>query len=101
MTPSDPINGQGNSVEFDFPNGFLGQGQVLMAVCLIDGAWAISCAESGDGGLAGVTISLQTASPNDSVNAGYILAAGGTSDMDLVLAPVGAGAFALALADGT
>jgi hypothetical protein len=98
---SDSINGQDNSVEFDFPNGFLGQGQVLMAVCLIDGAWAISCAESGDGGLAGVTFSLQTASPNDSVNAGYILAAGGTSDMDLVLAPVGAGAFALALADGT
>ena len=97
----DSINDQGNSIEFDFPNGMIGQGQLLVAVCLADGLWTISCAESGGGGLAGVTFSLQTASPNDSVNAGYILAAGGTSDMDLVLAPVGAGAFALALADGT
>ena len=98
---SDSINSQGNSIEFDFPNGMLGQGQLLVAVCLADGQWTISCAESGAGGLGGVTISLQTASPNDSVNAGYILASGGTSDMDIVLSPIGLGAFTTTLADGT
>ena len=97
----DSINMEGNSIEFDFPNGMLGQGQLLVAVCIADGLWTISCAESGGGGLSGVSFSLQTASPNDSVNAGYILAAGGTTDMDIVVSPIGQGAFALALADGT
>ena len=61
----------------------------------------ITVGSSGGTTFTGVTITLETDPPNDSINAGYIVASGGTSDMDIVVSPIGAGAFALVLADGT
>jgi len=52
-------------------------------------------------GLTGFTATLETSSPNDTVNASYLLASGGSSDQDAVVSPKGTGAFQLNLADGT
>lgn len=55
----------------------------------------------GGGGLTGFTSSLNTDPPNDSVNASELIASGGTENQDLVLSPLGTGAFTATLADGT
>ena len=54
----------------------------------------------GGDGLAGWTASLETASPNDTVNASELEASGGTTDQDAVISPKGDGAFQLTLATG-
>ncbi|MBI3257872.1 MAG: hypothetical protein HYZ54_00070 [Ignavibacteriae bacterium] len=48
----------------------------------------------------GLTGSLHTSSPNNTVNASRIIASGGTTNQDLVLSPKGVGAFQLQLPDG-
>jgi hypothetical protein len=53
------------------------------------------------GSLTGLTITLETDPPNDSVNATLIFATGGSDDQDIVLRPRGAGAFMMSLPDGT
>lgn len=47
----------------------------------------------GGGGLSNITESLETSSPNSTVNAESLQVSGGTTDVDLVLGPKGAGAF--------
>jgi len=54
--------------------------------------WA---AAGGGGGLASVTETLHTASPNNTVNALELAVTGGTTNVDLVLTPKGTGAFIL------
>lgn len=51
--------------------------------------------------LAGITPSLNTASPNNTVNASMLLASGGTTNQDLVLSPKADGAIQAQLADNT
>ncbi len=52
-------------------------------------------------GVTGFTGSLETASPNNTVNASLLLASGGTTHQDAVFSPIGNGAFQLQLADST
>ena len=54
-----------------------------------------------DVALTGITTSLNTASPNNTVNASRILASGGTTNQDLVLSPKGTGAIIAQLPDST
>ena len=51
--------------------------------------------------LTGITTSLNTASPNNTVNASQILASGGSTNQDLVLSPKGTGAIIVDLPDST
>jgi hypothetical protein len=62
---------------------------------------ASGAAVVGGGGLTGFTSSLNTASPNNTVNTSRLLASGGTTDQDAVLQPKGAGGLAAQLADST
>ena len=66
------------------------------------GGWEAIAEQSGGGGggLTGFTSSLNTTSPNDSVNASELLASGGTSNQDYVASPKGVGAFLLTLPTG-
>jgi len=52
-------------------------------------------------GLTGFTSSLNTASPNNLINASLLIASGGTTNQDAVIQPKGTGAFQNQLADGT
>lgn len=54
-----------------------------------------------DVALTGITTSLNTASPNNTVNASRILASGGTTNQDLVLSPKGNGPIVAHLSDST
>lgn len=60
--------------------------------------WA---AAAGGGGLTGFTASLETASPNNTVNASVMLPSGGTTNQDGVYAAKGSGAVQAQKADGT
>ncbi len=51
--------------------------------------------------IAGVTSSLNTSSPNNTVNASRLLASGGSTNQDLVLSPKGSGAVIAQLPDNT
>lgn len=69
---------------------------------------ALTISNAGTGQLAwtdialtGVTASLNTASPNNTVNASRLLASGGTTNQDLVLSPKGSGAIVAQLPDST
>lgn len=59
--------------------------------------WA---AAGGGGGLTGFTSSLETASPNNTVNASVIIPSGGTANQDGVYAAKGSGAVQAQKADG-
>ena len=61
--------------------------------------WA--AASGGGGGLTGFTASLETASPNNTVNASVMLPSGGTANQDGVYAAKGIGAVQAQKADGT
>jgi hypothetical protein len=58
-------------------------------------------AAGGGGSLTGFTASLETASPNNTVNASRLLASGGTTNQDFVAQAKGSGAFQMQLADNT
>lgn len=60
-------------------------------------AWA---AASG-GGLTGYTVSLNTASPNATINTSQLLASGGSTDQDAAITPKGAGALLAQVPDST
>lgn len=60
-------------------------------------AWA---AASG-GGLSGYTASLNTASPNATINTSQLLASGGSTDQDAAITPKGAGALLAQVPDST
>lgn len=69
---------------------------------------ALTISNAGTGQLAwsnialtGITTSLNTASPNNTVNASRILASGGSTNQDLVLSPKGSGAIVVQLPDST
>ncbi len=49
----------------------------------------------------GLTGSLHTSSPNNTVNASRLIASGGTTNQDAVISAKGSGAFQLQVADGT
>lgn len=56
---------------------------------------------AGGGGITGFTATLETASPNNTINASRLLASGGTTNQDAVFSPKGTGAIQGSLADGT
>ena len=69
---------------------------------------ALTISNAGTGQLAwsdialtGITTSLNTASPNNSLNASRIIASGGSTNQDLVLSPKGTGAILAHLPDST
>lgn len=69
---------------------------------------ALTISNAGTGQLAwsdialtGITTSLNTSSPNNTVNASRILASGGSTNQDLVLSPKGTGAIVAQLPDST
>ncbi|HWT21690.1 MAG TPA: hypothetical protein VN280_22540 [Variovorax sp.] len=55
----------------------------------------------GGGGVTGFTSSLNTTSPNNSVNVSRLLASGGTTDQHVVLQPKGTGGLLAQLPDGS
>jgi len=69
---------------------------------------ALTISNAGTGQLAwsdialtGITTSLNTASPNNTLNASRIIASGGSTNQDLVLSPKGTGAILAHLPDST
>ncbi len=69
---------------------------------------ALTISNAGTGQLAwsdialtGITTSLNTASPNNTINASRIIASGGSTNQDLVLSPKGTGAILAHLPDST
>jgi hypothetical protein len=66
----------------------------------ITGSYKVNGIPISAGSITGFTTTLNTASPNDSVNASEIQASGGTFSQDFVAAPVGYGAFLLTLPTG-
>lgn len=67
----------------------------------INGVTVGPLAASGGGGLTGFTASLETASPNNTVNASVIIPSGGTANQDGVYGAKGSGALQAQKADGT
>lgn len=73
-------------------------GQVLTS----NGAGAAPTFQAAGGGsLTGFTSSLNTSSPNNTVNSSVLLASGGSTNQSAVVQPKGTGAFQLQLADST
>lgn len=60
-----------------------------------------SAVAGGGGGLTGFTSALNTASPNNTVNASSLTAQGGTTNQDAVVSPKGTGALIAQIPDGT
>lgn len=58
-------------------------------------------AAGGGGGVTGFTTSLETASPNGTVNVSRIIASGGTTNQDIAISPKGTGSITAQLPDGT
>lgn len=60
-----------------------------------DGTCSWQTVAAGGGGLTNFTETLHTASPNNTVNAAELAVTGGTTNVDVVIAPNGTGAFIL------
>lgn len=68
-------------------------------VLTMTGGVPVWAAPGGGGGITGFTSTLETASPNNTVNASKLVASGGTTNQDFVIQPKGSGAIISALPD--
>ena len=90
---------QAGNITYSLPSALGSAGYVLTDAA---GDGVLSWAAGGGGGLTGFTSSLETASPNNTINASYLLASGGSTSQDVVISPKGAsGAFMLDLPDSS